>query len=97
MVEKKGKIVNIFCTDIFTKQLKNLLQEFVEEDFQATKKFKMYLDTVLINMPTKAQKYKKSVYFDDENIKDIEHQGLVIPFYDDKENDTYLLLGIIKK
>ena len=97
MVTREGEVVKILCTSAFEEQFKALLIEFVEEDFAACKNFKMYLDTVILNMPTKVQKFKKSVYFDDENIKDIEHQGLVIPFYIDEETDTYLILGIVKK
>ncbi|WP_297441589.1 hypothetical protein [Sulfurimonas sp.] len=88
--------MNILCTDLFQTQLQEILSTFVEEDYAATKNFKMYLDTIIINAPTKAKKFKKSIYFDDENIKDITHQGFIIPFYFDKENDCYLMLGIIQ-
>jgi len=77
MAAGKGKIVKILCTSAFEEQLKAFLSEFPEEDFSACKNFKMYLDTVILNMPTKVQKFKRSVYFEDDNIKDIEHQGLV--------------------
>jgi hypothetical protein len=88
--------MTILCTETFEKQLKELLEEFAEEDLAACKNFKMYLDTIILNMPTKVQKFKKSIYFDDENIKDIEHRGLLMPFYIDEENDAYLILGIVK-
>jgi len=96
MAKDKSTIMNILCTDIFQTQLKEILEEFAKEDYTATKNFKMYLDTIIINAPTKAKKFKKSIYFDDENIKDITHQGFIIPFYLDKDNDNYLMLGIIK-
>ncbi|MEN4046766.1 MULTISPECIES: hypothetical protein [Sulfurimonas] len=89
--------MQILCTDLFEKQLQDILQKFAKEDFMATKNFKMYLDTVIINIPTKAQKYKQSVYFNDENIKDLEHQGFIIPFFIDKASETYLVLGIVEK
>jgi len=89
--------MQILCTELFEKELKEILEKFAKEDFAATKNFKMYLDTVIINIPTKAQKYKKSIYFDDDNIRDIEHQGFRIPFLFDEENDIYLLLGITEK
>ncbi|QOP44601.1 hypothetical protein FJR45_11875 [Sulfurimonas sediminis] len=89
--------MQILCTDLFEKQLQDILQELAKEDFNATKNFKIYLDTVIINIPTKAQKYKQSVYFNDENIKDLEHQGFVIPFFIDKASETYLVLGIVEK
>lgn len=89
--------MKILCTSVFQEQLKAILENFSQEDYEATKKYKIYLDTVILNMPTKVQKFKKSVYFDNENIKDIEHQGFVIPFYIEEESDTYLILGIVKK
>jgi len=89
--------MQIVCTTLFEQQLKALLETMAQQDFQATKSFKIYLDTIILNMPTKAKKYKKSLYFDDEDIRDIDHQGFLIPFFIDKENDTYLLLGIVEK
>ncbi len=89
--------MQILCTELFEKQLKKILENFAKEDFAATKSFKMYLDTIIINIPTKAKKYKSSIYFNDENIKDVEHQGFRIPFLIEKSSDNYILLGIIKK
>jgi len=89
--------MKILCTTSFQKQLLELFGEYSKEEFDAIKNFKLYLDTVILNMPTKVQKFKKSIYFDDENIKDIEHQGLIIPFYIDEETGNYLILGIVKK
>jgi len=60
------------------------------------KSFKMYLDTVIINMHTKAKKYKQSIYFENESIKDIVNQGYHIPFYIDEKRSVYVLLGIVK-
>jgi len=97
MARGTGKIMQILCTDLFENQLKQILKKFAQEDFSATKNFKIYLDTVIINIPTKAQKYKKSIYFNDENIRDVEHQGFRIPFLFDKENNIYLILGIVEK
>jgi len=89
--------MNILCTELYEKQLKEILNTFAKEDFAATKSFKMYLDTIIINMPTKAQKYKKSIFFDDENVKDIEHENFIITFYIDIEKNTYLILSIVEK
>jgi len=89
--------VNILCTPLYETQLKALLLEFAQEDFKAAKAFKLYLDTIIINIQTKAHKYKKSIYFNDENIKDIEHENCTIVFFEDKVNQNYLLLSIIQK
>ena len=86
--------MKILSSPLYQEQLKAILSPVLEHDPQNAKSFKLYLDTIIINMPSKARKYKKSIYFDDENIRDIEHQGYTIPFYMDEDNDTYLILGI---
>ena len=87
--------MQILCTDTYQMQLQALLEEFPLEQLEAAKNFKLYLDTIIINIPTKLAKYKTSVLFDNRNIKDIEHKGLRIPFYYEEETDTYLILGIV--
>ena len=89
--------MNILCTPLYETQLKELLELFASEDFKAAKAFKLYLDTIIINMGTKAHKYKKSIHFNDENIKDIQHEKYTIVFFEDKLNQNYLLLSIIKR
>lgn len=89
--------MNILTSKLYEKQLKEILEILMKDDYKAAKNFKMYLDTIIINMATKVKKYKKSIYFDDENIKDIEFQGCRVVFLVDKSNSCYILLGITKK
>jgi len=89
--------MNILCTALYEEQLKTILENFLKEDFVATKKFKLYLDTILINIPTKAKKYKQSIYFENEDIKDIPHEDYTVTFFIDKKNNNYLILSIIKR
>jgi len=89
--------MNILCTELYETQLKKILEDFAKEDFSATKSFKLYLDTILINIHTKAHKYKKSIYFDNEDIKDIPHENFTVVFFIDKENNNYLILSIVEK
>jgi len=89
--------MNILCTNLYETKLKNILEKFAKDDIESTKKFKLYLDTIILNMPTKAKKYKTSIYFDNENIRDIEHERFIIPFYIDDKNDNYLILSIIER
>ncbi len=88
--------MKILSSKLYQQQLKAILEPFIQKDLKGVKNFKLYLDTIIINMPSKAKKYKKSIYFDDENIRDIEHEGFTIPFYMDETNQTYVVLGIIK-
>ena len=89
--------MHILNTALFEEQLKNILEEKIRTDFQDAKKYKLYLDTVLMNIPTKAHKYKNSIFFDDDTVKDVEHEGYTIPFYWDPYNEICLILGIIRK
>ena len=88
--------MKILSSKLFQEQLKSIFKPYLESDLKGLKNFKLYLDTVIINIPSKAKKYKKSVYFDNENIRDVEHQGYTIPFFLDEKNQTYVILGIIK-
>ena len=80
---------------LYKEQLKEALNLVKKQNETAVSAFEMYLDTIIINMHTKAKKYKKSIYFDDENIKDIQNQGFTIPFYIDEKKSLYVLLVIL--
>jgi len=89
--------VKILYTDLYKTQLMNILHIYAEVDFTATQKFKSYLDTIIINIPTKASKYKTSPLFNDENVKEIEHENFLIFFYSEIATQTFLILGIVEK
>lgn len=88
---------HILSSTLFTQQLHEIMNTLEQEDSKVAKSFKLYLDTVIINMESKIAKYKPSIYFEGENIKEIENQGYIIPFYSDEGHETYVLLGIYKK
>ena len=89
--------MQILSSPLYQQQLKDIFTPYLKSDPKGIKDFKLYLDTVILNAPSKVAKYKRSIYFDDDNIKDIEHQGYTIPFYVDEANDTYVILGIVEK
>lgn len=86
--------MSILASNLYKEQLKEILKLLEEENASSAKSFELYLDTVIVNMQTKIKKYKQSIYFNDENIKDIENQGYRIPFYIDEKKKVYVLLGI---
>ena len=89
--------MEILCSELYEKQLQEILKPIADNDISHAKYFKMYLDTLIVNIPTKAKKYKKSIYCDDENIKDLEYENYTIVFYIDDSNTAYIILGIVKK
>ena len=82
-------------SELYKEQLKEAIELVKKQSEADVSNFEMYLDTIIINMHTKIKKYKQSIYFDDENIKDIQNQGFIIPFYIDEKNNLYILLGIV--
>ena len=88
--------MNVLTSPLYREQLKEVLKTLENEDATYAKRFELYLDTIIINMHTKAQKYKKSIYFDNENIKDIENQGYTVVFYIDEKKSLYALLALLK-
>jgi len=88
--------MTILCSTLYEEQLKAILDEMAKDDYDKAKAFKLYLDTIIVNVPTKAKKYKQSKYSDDEKIKDIEYEDYTLPFILDLKNQEYTILAIIK-
>jgi len=97
MAKREGESLRIFTTPLYEKQLRDILDKLSKQNMQETKKFKSYLDAIIVNIETKYKKYKKSLYFDNENIKEIDFQGCKIVFFMDKNNNSYVILGITAK
>ncbi len=89
--------MNIFISNLYKDQLQEVLKGLDETTSGSAKSFKLYLDTVIINMQSKIKKYKQSIYFKNENIRDIENQGYLIPFFIDETKECYVILGLIKQ
>ncbi|WP_455757365.1 hypothetical protein [Sulfurimonas sp.] len=87
--------MNVLYSELYKEQLKEAIELVKLHSEADVKGFELYLDTIIVNMHTKVKKYKKSIYFDDDNIKDIENQGFTIPFYIDEKNKLYILLGLV--
>jgi hypothetical protein len=87
--------MNVLSSALYREQLKEAIDLVKKQNSADLSSFELYLDTIIVNMHTKVKKYKKSIYFDDENIKDIQNQGFTIPFYIDDATNQYILLGIV--
>ncbi len=87
--------MQILSSGLYKEQLKEAVELIKKQNSAEVNNFKLYLDTIIINLQTKLKKYKKSIYFDNENIKDIQNQGFTIPFYMDEKKKVYVLLGLV--
>ena len=87
--------MKILVTEKFEKELKLIFSKMLEQlDCKSTKGFKLYLDTIILNIPTKLKKYKISPFFNDSHIKEIDYNGFKIFIYEDSLKKNIILLSI---
>ncbi|NPA66055.1 MAG: hypothetical protein GXO11_04145 [Epsilonproteobacteria bacterium] len=87
--------MKIVATKRYKKELKIILEALLDQmDFQSAKNFKLYLDTIIINIPTKLHKYKISSFFNDQHVKEIDYSGFKIFIYEDIKQNYIVLLSI---
>lgn len=88
-------MMRILVSKKFEEELESILSQMVQQlGCKDAKNFKLYLDTIILNIPTKLHKYKVSPFFDTDTIKEIDYSGFKIFIYEDKTNDSVVLLSI---
>jgi len=58
--------------------------------------FQRRLNKILNNLSNMPYKYRKSYYYNDDNIRDLIFKGYTIPYMVDKENKQIIILDIFK-
>lgn len=73
------------------------IMEFIAADsLKRALNFQSQLDGKIKNLPYMPYKCKKSIYFNDKNIRDFIFKGYVIPYKIDKPQNTLTIIGITK-
>ncbi len=80
----------------FDHDLKVILQFIALGSKSKAKAFKNELISKVSNLTNMPYKYRKSIYFSDDNIRDYIFKGYVIPYHIDIDNNTLTILGIVK-
>ncbi len=62
----------------YLQNLFNILDYIAKDKLSASENFKNELDELINNLPNFPYKFRKSVYFDDENIRDMIYNGYTI-------------------
>lgn len=88
--------MRILESEIFTKEL-NIILSYIasKESLKVKEKFKKQLRQALSKLNPMPYKYRKSLAFDDENIRDFIFKGYVIPYKIEK--DFIVILAIYKE
>ncbi len=87
--------MKILASKRYEEELKLIFKKLVKQvDHTSAKNFKLYLDTIVLNIPTKLHKYKVSSFFDNPNVKEIDYNGFKIFIYVDDVEENIILLSI---
>ena len=76
--------------------LTEIMEYIAQDSVQRAIHFQHELDKMIENCVHFPYKYRKSIYFNDDHIRDLIFKGYVIPYVVDEENATLTVLGIIK-
>lgn len=86
--------MKILYSDKFKHDLKSILDFIAEDSKENAKQFAKDLKTTINQIPPFLYKYRKSIYFDDNSIRDCIYKGYTIPYKIGEE--SIILLGITK-
>jgi plasmid stabilization system protein ParE len=64
----------------YIKELFETLEYIAKDKISTSEKFKTELDELIDNLPNFPYKYRKSIYFNNENIRDIIFKGYTIVY-----------------
>lgn len=81
----------------YRNNLFQILDYIAQDKFSASEKFKNELDELINNLPTFPYKYKKSIYFNNDNIRDMVYKGYTIIYRVNLEKNTIYIIRIFNK
>ena len=88
--------MQIIKTPYFSTELDTVLDFIALDSIDQALKFADDLELKINSIENMPYKYRKSIYFDDEDIRDLIFKGYTVTYYLDTENDKILILGIKK-
>ena len=75
----------------------NNIWDFISLDSRnRANKFKQEFKESIENIPFMPHKYRKSIYFNNEDIRDLIFKGYVVPYKIDAVNNQIIIIGINK-
>jgi plasmid stabilization system protein ParE len=86
--------MKIIVKDSFINKLGNQLDYIAQNNPSNSRKFKNELFNLIKDIPSNPRKHRKSIWFDDENIRDLIFKGYTIVYRINK--NTIEVFGIVK-
>jgi len=88
--------MQILKDERYFSDLAEILDFIAKDSLQNALRFEEEVDTYLGTLVNFPYKYRKSIYFDDDNIRDAIFKGYVIPYVIELDKDSVTVLGIVK-
>lgn len=89
--------MKIVKTEAYQNELLEILKHIADDKVEASKKFKNELNIQIGKIPDFPYKYRKSIYFDDENVRDMIFKKYTINYEIDLEKKTITILSIFNQ
>lgn len=84
-------------TEEYQKELLSILKYIANDKISASKKFKNNLNEQIAKIPNFPYKYRKSIYFDNENIRDMIFKKYTIIYEIDLNKNTIFIFSIFNQ
>ncbi len=81
----------------YNNNLLKILDYIAQDKFSASENFKNELDELINNLPVFPYKFKKSRYFDNDNIRDMVYNGYTIIYKINLEKNSIDIIRIFNK
>jgi plasmid stabilization system protein ParE len=88
--------MNVVETEDFVRELKEILSYIAKDKKSAAIRFNKDLRKKINDLKDFPFMYRISIYFENENIRDLTHKGYTIPYEVDLENEIISIIGITK-
>ncbi|MCT7609953.1 type II toxin-antitoxin system RelE/ParE family toxin [Aliarcobacter butzleri] len=80
----------------YLQKLQSIMEFIPQDSLNQAIKFQIDLDEIIDDIPNMPFKYRKSIYFNDNNIRDLIFKGYVIPYKIDTSKNQIIIIGINK-
>ncbi|MCH9740967.1 MAG: type II toxin-antitoxin system RelE/ParE family toxin [Epsilonproteobacteria bacterium] len=80
----------------YRESLKSIMETISKDSVNRAIDFKNTLDKKIDDLDFMPYKFKQSIYFNNENIRDLIFKGYTIPYKIDKEKNQIIIIGINK-
>ena len=88
--------MQVYTNNDFDQSLDEILDYIVQDSLERALEFANELQRKFESLPFMPYKFRKSIYFDNENIRDFIFKGYTIPYFIDQEHHSIVILGIVK-